>query len=254
MLIILTDLKEDNILVTIEDPAIISDMIKAQETNPMQWKDSEFGYVYRSHNNFGPIRSSYLVPKIADFDLALSGDVDGLLVHPIQPNAYRAPEVLLGAGWSYSADIWNLGVLMWNLLEKRDLFDQICDGESRYSGRMHLAQMISLLGPPPAALLESAEKASGWRWAPKLENSQGELCDSAVDFYGGPFFNDQGEFLYPELVHGKGTLHHTVLSLEGKEKGDFVDFALEILKWMPQERKTAKDLLDHPWLRIPEHI
>jgi hypothetical protein len=32
--------------------------------------------------------------------------------HPIQPDHYRASEVILGAGWTYSADIWNLGVLV----------------------------------------------------------------------------------------------------------------------------------------------
>ena len=30
----------------------------------------------------------------------------------IQPYALRAPEVILGNGWSTSADIWNLGCLV----------------------------------------------------------------------------------------------------------------------------------------------
>lgn len=89
----------------------------------MQRKDNGVGRIYLSHNKFGPIRPSYVLPKIADLDFSQSGDTDGLFVHPIQPDIYRAPEVNLGAGWSYSADIWNLGSLMWNLLEKRDLFD-----------------------------------------------------------------------------------------------------------------------------------
>lgn len=46
-------------------------------------------------------------PKLADFGLATQGDIVHL--HPIQPNVYRAPEVILGAGWTCSAVIWNLG-------------------------------------------------------------------------------------------------------------------------------------------------
>jgi hypothetical protein len=32
----------------------------------------------------------------------------------IQTREYVAPEVLLKAGWSYSADIWNLGLVVSN--------------------------------------------------------------------------------------------------------------------------------------------
>ena len=44
--------------------------------------------------------------------LGLRNQAIGLQIHPIQPDSYRAPEVLLGVGWSYSADIWNLGVMV----------------------------------------------------------------------------------------------------------------------------------------------
>lgn len=67
-------------------------------------------YTYRSYNDFGPLRSSKVLPKIADFGTAQPGD--RLQIHPIQPDYYRAPEVLLGVGWSYNADVWNLGVMV----------------------------------------------------------------------------------------------------------------------------------------------
>lgn len=34
-------------------------------------------------------------------------------MHPIQPPVFHAQEVLLGTSWTYSADIWNLGVLVY---------------------------------------------------------------------------------------------------------------------------------------------
>lgn len=60
-------------------------------------------YTYLSQKDFGPFRSSKFLPKIADFGFAQSGD--RLQTLPIQPDYYRAPEVLLGIGWSYSPDI-----------------------------------------------------------------------------------------------------------------------------------------------------
>lgn len=50
--------------------------------------------------------------KIRDFGAAVFGDKSTLNYHDIQPEQFAAPEVLLGAGWTYSADIWNLGMVV----------------------------------------------------------------------------------------------------------------------------------------------
>lgn len=75
--------------------------------------------VYLSHNNFGPLRLikgtpalMKICPKITDFGLAQRGDGPGPLLNPIQPQHCHVPEVLLGTGWTYSADIWNFGVMV----------------------------------------------------------------------------------------------------------------------------------------------
>jgi len=38
--------------------------------------------------------------------------------------------------------------------------------------------------------------------------------------------------------------------LEGSEKVSFLDFLRTMLRWLPEERKTAKELLQDPWLQI----
>jgi serine/threonine protein kinase len=52
------------------------------------------------------------MPVITDFGAAQYGDKAPVRIPPIQPHAYRAPEVMLGIGWSYSADMWNFGLLV----------------------------------------------------------------------------------------------------------------------------------------------
>ena len=111
------DLKLDNIMLTFEDPTVIDKFAQAatSDSPPHRKVAKEGRTVYQSQNNFGGIRESQtgLLPKITDFGLArLGDDVLKILREPIQAPVYHAPEVILGTGWSYSADIWNLGVLV----------------------------------------------------------------------------------------------------------------------------------------------
>lgn len=90
----------------------------------MQCKiDGESGRtIYRCHNDFGPLdwrKLKNMIPKIADYGLATKLDntptQNGMVgeqlgIYPIQPDHYRAPEVILGSGWNVKADVWNFGV------------------------------------------------------------------------------------------------------------------------------------------------
>ena len=106
-----TDLKPDNILVGIENQAVIDELVndEAEEPTPRKLKDGRAFYLSR---NFGDFQGPPGRPKIADFGLAVRGDVPQPHNHPIQPNLFQAPEVILRAGWTYSVDIWNLGVMV----------------------------------------------------------------------------------------------------------------------------------------------
>ena len=75
---------------------------------------SEDGRVtYLSQGDLGPLRGSRLLPELADFNVSFPG-LDGNLGHlsAIQEHRFQAPEVLRGCPWSYSVDIWNLGLLI----------------------------------------------------------------------------------------------------------------------------------------------
>lgn len=58
----------------------------------------------------------------------------------------------------------------------------------------------------------------------------------------------EGEFLYDAMIPRNLQLADTVSSLEGEEKTRFLDFPLKMLRWLPEERKTAEELLEDPWL------
>lgn len=151
------DLKLDNILMTFENQSILEAFVQAQKSHPMAQKVVDGRTIYRCHNNSGDItdqsslKKMYL--KITDFGLAQPADRSSPFLHPIQPDHCHAPEVLLGTSWSYPADIWNFGIMMWDLLAGRELFQGEVSSTKPYSPIQHLAEMIAILGLVPDALV-----------------------------------------------------------------------------------------------------
>lgn len=84
---------------------------------------------------------------------------------------------------------------MWNLLENRDLFSNALDDQGMYNPAAHLAEMIALLGPPPKELIAREKEGLKWNWAPAVQNAKGKLCTTASDWFGGPFFDNNGKLL-----------------------------------------------------------
>lgn len=46
------------------------------------------------------------------------------------------------------------------------------------------------------------------------------------------------------------SLENSISRISGEDKRMFLDFVSRMLKWQPKDRSTAKDLLNHPWLRM----
>ncbi|KND88083.1 Serine/threonine-protein kinase SRPK [Tolypocladium ophioglossoides CBS 100239] len=246
-----TDLKLDNILMSFEHTSVIDCFVQCQLANPMPRKVIGDDIVYLCHNDFGDFQQEhlkYMVPKIADFGLAQRGDGAEPLLHPIQPNHCHAPEVMLGTGWSYSADIWNFGIMLWDLLAGRELFLGRQTDKQDYSAAQHLAEMVALLGPVPEALLQRQRDMAHWRWAPAALNPKGILCNNAADYFGGPFFDNDGKFMHDSLIPFHRQLGKELPDCILLEDADrFLRFIKRMLCWLPEDRATAKALVQDPW-------
>ena len=62
---------------------------------------------------------------------------------------YRAPEVILGLGWSFPCDIWSVGCIVVELATGEALFQT-------HDNLEHLAMMERVLGPLPAAVMRAS--------------------------------------------------------------------------------------------------
>jgi serine/threonine protein kinase len=106
------DLKSDNLLLGFEDRSVITDYVGQQKANPPQFKEVNGHPIYQSQPDFGGLRKGVGLLKISDFGAAVFGNVPTPHCHEIQPEQFCAPEVLLKATWTYSADILNLGMVV----------------------------------------------------------------------------------------------------------------------------------------------
>ncbi|EFE30401.1 uncharacterized protein ARB_02773 [Trichophyton benhamiae CBS 112371] len=257
------DLKLDNILMSFESDEILTSFVKKKQQMECKLDEKSGQTIYRCNNDFGPLNGKQftnLIPKITDF--GLSTRLDGsnqLSSYPIQPDYYRAPEVILGCGWNEKADIWNFGVLhlslislsdkLWNILGGKELFQQVHDQNGLYDAKSHLAEMIALLGAPPIALIARSKAGSGNNWPQHVTSKTGKLCNNPQEFFDGPFFCSEGEFYHNELIPSR-KLESTIPFLEERERDAFLSFASQMLSWDPDQRKTARELIDHPFLKL----
>jgi serine/threonine-protein kinase SRPK3 len=104
-----TDIKEANILLP-ADQSVLTEFEKQEMDDPSPKKEVEGCIIYLSRAMGTP--KAFGAPVLCDFGSAVPLD-DGLEHREdIQPDVYRAPEIILDIPWTYSVDIWNVGCMV----------------------------------------------------------------------------------------------------------------------------------------------
>ncbi|KAL4584871.1 hypothetical protein LXL04_009481 [Taraxacum kok-saghyz] len=130
-----TDLKPENILLVSPEYVKVPDY-KGSSRSP---KDSSFSKRVP--------KSSAI--KVIDFGSTTYDRQDQSYI--VSTRHYRAPEVILGLGWSYPCDIWSVGCIL----------VELCSGEALFQTHEnleHLAMMERVLGPLPTHMLKKADR------------------------------------------------------------------------------------------------
>ncbi|KAL4787454.1 kinase-like domain-containing protein [Aspergillus varians] len=218
--IIHTDIKPDNIMFEFADDSVftIFEEEELQDPSPRKEQDGRTIYLTRELKML-PGKTG--APVLSDFGSAMLGDREHL--EDVQPNIYRAPEVILEVPWSYSIDIWNVGCMIWNLFEGGSLFTGMDPELQTYRSKAHLAEMINLLGPPPPSFLARANQSQ-------------------------KFFSETGEFLEKSLLKDLVPLEQRETNLEGEDRESFLRFMRKMLQWEPEKRSSAKELAEDEWI------
>ncbi|RAL08329.1 putative protein kinase [Aspergillus homomorphus CBS 101889] len=79
----------------------------------------------------------------------------------IMPSAYRAPDMMLRSSWGYKVDIWNIAMPAWDIVSPRTLISGR-NSDGIFDDRVHMAELVALLGPPPPDFREQRPLSSAF--------------------------------------------------------------------------------------------
>ncbi|CAM4749860.1 unnamed protein product [Rotaria magnacalcarata] len=142
----------------------------------------------------------------------------------IQTRQYRSLEVILGAGYDTSADIWSVACMAFELVTGDYLFEPH-SGEDYSRDEDHIAHIIELLGPIPIEIAHSGR-------------------------YSREFFNKRGQLRNIKQLKPWDLFH--VLTEKYKwppyEAIEFTHFLEPMLHYDVNLRATAAECLMNPWI------
>lgn len=100
-------------MIQAEDPGVFQRDATDEFLHPLPQKIASDGrIIYLARNNYGPLARPTGIIQLVDFDLAVRTERGKIHHGAIQGESYRAPEVILAAGYTSSADTWALGVMV----------------------------------------------------------------------------------------------------------------------------------------------
>lgn len=198
-------------MLSLEDKTMLADFADKEAIQPSPRKKiDESRTIYQSRQFRRPSRGkSFGLPILCDFGEAKIGKTHESSPF-VQPNIYRAPEIIFEMAWGSPVDIWNLGALVsgvrlfpmlstlliedqiWDLFEGYHLFGYIFDDNGNHDPFKHLSLMVALIGPPPMDFIRRSETT-------------------------GQCFDRNGKRSCPisRLFHGPSTLELTYLQVLG---------------------------------------
>ncbi|XP_034290049.1 SRSF protein kinase 3 isoform X2 [Pantherophis guttatus] len=183
---------------------------------------STFGTSEFLVNPLEPQNADKIRVKIADLGNACW--VHKHFTEDIQTRQYRALEVLIGAVYSTPADIWSTACMAFELATGDYLFEPH-SGEDYTRDEDHIAHIVELLGDIPPHFALSGR-------------------------YSREYFNRRGELRHIKNLKHWGLYEVLVEKYEWplEQAVQFTDFLLPMMEYIPEDRATAAQCLEHPWL------
>lgn len=202
-----TDLKPENILLVSPEYVKVPDYKYSSRSS----KDTYYKRVPKSS-----------AIKVIDFGSTTYDSENQSYI--VSTRHYRAPEVILGLGWTYPCDVWSVGCIL----------VELCSGEALFQTHEnleHLAMMEKVLGPMPSSMLKRADR-SAEKYVRKgmLYWPEGAASRESI-----------------RAVQKLSRLQNIVMQHVDHSAGDLISLLQGLLRFDPAERLSARQALHHPF-------
>ncbi|KAK2982617.1 hypothetical protein RJ640_014996 [Escallonia rubra] len=204
-----TDLKPENILL------VSSDYVKLPDYKRISPEETHFRCLPKSS-----------AIKLIDFGSTAYDKQNHSSI--VSTRHYRAPEVILGLGWSFPCDIWSIGCILVELCSGEMLFQT-------HENLEHLAMMERVLGPFPDHMIRRANRgAEKYFRRSRLNWPEGAVSRESI-----------------KAVKKLDRLKNMLSQYAGYPRSSLVDLLHGLLEFDPSKRLTARQALDHQFFRTP---
>ncbi|KAL1871289.1 hypothetical protein VTK73DRAFT_2157 [Phialemonium thermophilum] len=186
-------------------------------------------------------RRVLLSPEIRLIDFGSATFQDEFHSSVVSTRHYRAPEIILGLGWSFPCDIWSIGCILVEFytgdalfqthdnLEHLAMLEAVCDAKIS----PHLIQKVKDLAP-----------RTGQNSAAKYFN----LRRKELDYPTRDTTRASRRF-----VKNMKRLDDIIPHTSSRFMKTFLDLLKKIFVYDPAARITAKEALEHPWFKEVAH-
>lgn len=203
-----TDLKPENVLL------VTSDYVKVPDYKGSSRLPNDSSY-------YKKVPKSSAI-KVIDFGSTTYERPDQSYI--VSTRHYRAPEVILGLGWSYPCDVWSIGCILMELCSGEALFQT-------HENLEHLAMMERVLGPLPQHMLKRVDRhAEKYVRRGRLDWPEGAASRESI-----------------RAVQKLVRLQNLVMQHVDHSGGDLIHLLQGLLRYDPTERLTAREALRHPF-------
>ncbi|KAH8916841.1 kinase-like protein [Atractiella rhizophila] len=139
---------------------------------------------------------------------------------------YRAPEIILGLGWTFPCDVWSIGCILVEFYTGQALFQT-------HENLEHLAMMEVVFGRMPQGLARQSAK-----------NRPEFFKGTKLDFPNSSTNRQSRKFVKEQKALGE------VVPGTNLANSRFLDLLHKMLTWDPKERISVKDALRHPYFSL----
>ncbi|XP_026408579.1 serine/threonine-protein kinase AFC3-like isoform X1 [Papaver somniferum] len=210
-----TDLKPENILL------VSSESVKLPSSKRNSRGEMQFRCLPKSSSI-----------KLIDFGSTVFDNKEHTSI--VSTRHYRAPEVILGLGWSFPCDLWSIGCILVELCSGNALFQT-------HENLEHLAMMERVLGPLPEHMTRKADRGAEKYFRTSRRGTRLNWPEGAV--------SRESIRAVKKLDQLKDIVSQYV---DSSWKSVFTDLLHRLLEFNPAERLTARQALDHPFFK--DHI